>query len=220
MDYSLGLSLNCHLAPCTTVPQSHSLHIRNSFLPVKEAANHIRPSNPSKPRPGPVASLSFAEPHLGLWPSWHLGGLEKRDLELHEEITIPGLSNGKWEEEEGKHLAHSSQSANQFSACAQADRGFVQGSAKSLQKFPVEPSQNTSLGQPHSERGILLPRRSLGGGANSDGKREAESVLPTTLADFDLMTRTFEKLFIPWQCRSSYRNKHRSINLGAASSIQ
>lgn len=54
----------------------------------------------------------------------------------------------------------------------------------------------------------------------SYGKWEAEErVLPSILADFDLMKRTFEKLFIPWQCRSSYRNKHRSINLGTAASI-
>ena len=54
----------------------------------------------------------------------------------------------------------------------------------------------------------------------SYGKWEAEErVLPTVLADFNLMKRTFEKLFITWQCRSSYRNKHRSINLGTASSI-
>lgn len=112
-----------------------------------------------------------------------------------------------------------SQSANQISAHGQADWGFMQSSLKTLQKFPVEPSQNASLGQTHSKRSCSHKSFCLCSWANQLWQMGSRRVLPSVLADFDLMKRTFEKLFIPWQCRSSYRNKHRSINLGTAASI-
>lgn len=189
------------------VPQSHSPHSRNSLLHLSVLNQlqtaHTNPEHTCSLCQCPSQSmLDPPQECRGRAPSWEL---------------ILG-SNGQWEEDEGRSLSmlfhETVPKALTRSTSVQAARELMQSSPGTLQKVPMEPRHLWDSEGCFSHK--IWPHAAE---QTSHGKWEEERALRMILADLDFMKRTFEKVFAPWQCRLSYRNKHRSLNLGTASRV-